>query len=195
VSANPLYEIGRRFATRLCVGCLHLSRKIQIIGDFMKKKTLLFLAYTPIVLAVIYISLYFIAPVKNNISLSIFANQINTNHLPEQTMIITKEARCGKLNGNGNGMDFFACALIESNLSLNELKQFYEGISFKTARWNKEHSVEVDVIPAKYELETDYYERETIYFDKLKDMTNYLGYYILILYDGGYPADFDMRGN
>jgi hypothetical protein len=161
----------------------------------MNKKTLLVLAYTPIVLAILYLSLYFITPVVNNGALSIFAGQINRDHLPENTMVIEKEARCGKLNGNGNGMDFFACALIKSDLSLNELKHFYEGMSFRTARWNNKHSVEVDVIPAMYELETEYYERETIYFDKLKDMKNYSGYYVLILYDGGYPPDFDIRGN
>ena len=44
---------------------------------------------------------------------------------PEETVIISYETRYGKLNGNGNGMDFFACTLIKSDLSLNELKQYY----------------------------------------------------------------------
>lgn len=161
----------------------------------MVKKILSIIAYTPIVLAFLYFSLYFITPLVNNGTLSIFASQINSNNLPENTVVIEKEARCGKLNGNGNGMDFFACALIKSDLSLNELKRFYEGMSFRTARWNKEHSVGVDMIAANYELETEYYERDTIYFEYLKDMTDYSGYYVLILYDGGYPADFDIRGH
>jgi hypothetical protein len=161
----------------------------------MVKKILLIIAYAPIVLAFLYFSLYFITPLVNNGTLSIFASQINSKYLPENTVIIEKEARCGKLNGNGNGMDFFVGALIKSDLTLNELKHFYEGMPFRTARWNKEHFVEVNVIPASYELKTEYLERDTIYFEYLKDMTDNSDYYILILYDGGYPADFDVRGH
>jgi len=161
----------------------------------MVKRILLIIAYTPIVLAFLYFSLYFVTPLVNNGTLSIFASQINSNHLPENTVVIEKEARCGKLNGNGNGMDFFACALIKTDLSLEELKHFYEGVSFRTARWDKEHSAEVAVIPAEYELKTEYYERDTIYFEHLKDVTDYTDYYVLILYDWGYPADFDIGGH
>ncbi len=161
----------------------------------MIKKILLVVAYIPIVLAFIYISLYFITPIANNVTLNTFAGQIRGDNLPDKAMILAKEARCGKLNGNGNGMDFFVCALLKSDLSINELKHYYQTIPFKPARRGREHSVEVDVVPAKYELETEYYEREAIYFDELKNMKDYSGYYILILYDGGYPADFDIRGH
>ncbi len=172
-----------------------MPTSISVKGDFMVKKILLVILYTPLVLAFIYFSLCFITPITNNITLGTFAGQIRESNLPLETMIIAKEARCGKLNGNGNGMDFFACALIKSDLSLNELKHYYQTISLKPAKRGKNHSVEVDVVPAKYELESEYYEREAIYFNELKGMQDYSGYYIIILYDGGYPADFDIRGH
>ena len=115
--------------------------------------------------------------------------------LPEETVVIKNETRCGKLNGNGNGMDFFSCTLIKSDLSLNELKQHYSKVAFKAAKKNKGHTVNVDVIPAEYKLVTEYLERENIYSDELKNMKDYSGYYFVMLYDGGYPANFDIRGN
>ena len=45
--------------------------------------------------------------------------------LPEKTELIESISRAGKLTGNGNGMQYFGAILIQSELSLKELDDYY----------------------------------------------------------------------
>ena len=51
----------------------------------------------------------------NDFVLNSFSKQIYNCNLPEGTVIVEKQNMCGKLNGNGDGMDFLACILIKSD--------------------------------------------------------------------------------
>ncbi|WP_202707220.1 hypothetical protein [Sporosalibacterium faouarense] len=160
------------------------------------KKLVVGLVIMPVIILVIIISLFFVSPIINNISLNNFAKQLNKDSLPRKTNLVDKDAVCGKLNGNGNGMDFFACILIESELSLEELDKHYKVQEFNTARKSGRYNVRLDIIHANgYMLKTEHLEHQDVYFESLKNIDDYSGYYVVIIYDGGYPTYFDLRGN
>jgi hypothetical protein len=153
----------------------------------------------PLAIAAGLILIIFIFPVINNISLNIFAQQLNSYPLPKNTELVERKKVCGKLNGCGNGMDFFACILIKSDLSLDKIKEYYNKMSARPAKLvisSQSHAVESDVIKADgFELHTDYNEHSIIIFDSLKNLKDFSDYYVVMIYDGGYSADFDLRGH
>lgn len=55
------------------------------------------------------------------------ANEVAEIPLPEQTEYVEKISRAAKLVGNGNGMQYLGAVLIKSELSLEELKEYYSG--------------------------------------------------------------------
>lgn len=123
---------------------------------------------------------WFVNPIINNIRLAQFSRQIYSHSLPRQTQLLEKQCICGKLNGNGDGMDFLATILIKSDLSLEELQRYY---SFATVI--KQEGII---------LNSEYLENGEIRYSKLKDVTNFKDYYVVFIFDGGYPALFDIRG-
>jgi hypothetical protein len=76
---------------------------------------------------------FFISPIANNVALSIFSKQLYNIELPETT-VLEKYSVLGKPNGNGNGMDFLACVLVETELTYEELKAEFESKNFKHAK-------------------------------------------------------------
>ena len=155
---------------------------------------------TVLVIMLSLLAALFVMPVINDISLHSFAKQLNEHPLPPITKILEKKEACGKLNGNGNGMDFFACILIQSDLSKADLKQYYKDSSFNTAKPVRknvdQHTVNVNIVqPTGSILQTDYVEHQVITFNSLKEVTDFSKYYVVMLYDGGYSADFDLRGH
>ncbi len=160
------------------------------------KKLLIIIAFTPVALIILAIIPFLIAPIINEVTLNGFAKQLYNSSLPANTKLIEKEAVCGKLNGNGNGMDFFACILIQSEMSLEELADYYQNMQMKAAQKTKGHLIIPKVVPADgYQLKTDYLEHADIYFDKLKGINDYAGYYVVMIYDGGYFGNFDIRAH
>lgn len=167
--------------------------------EMKKKKTKVAIISIPIILILIVISPFVIAPLMNNLALLNFSKQLYNYPLPLHTKILEKHDACGKLNGNGNGMDFVATMLVKSDLTSNELNDYYFKATFNYAK--NENSISKDkialeiVTPTSPNLESEYLEHQEIYFDKLKNINSYSNYYIVILYDGGYSADFDIRGH
>ena len=53
--------------------------------------------------------------------------------LPEKTELVESLSRAEKLVGNGNGMQYLGAILIESELSVNELKEHYAGYEIDDA--------------------------------------------------------------
>ncbi len=160
------------------------------------KRLLFTIALVPALLVLLVVTLFIVSPILNNITLSSFSKQIYECPLPKNTLLIEAEAVCGKLNGNGNGMDFFACILIKSNMSIEQIKQYYKDKKFKPAKKDKEHVVDIEATSVNGEqLSTDYVLHEDVRFSKLKNIRDYSGYYVVMIYDGGYSADFDIRGH
>jgi hypothetical protein len=155
----------------------------------MKKKVII----SAVVIAVIL--LLSIPALINDISLGSFAHQLYTYPLPQKTELIEHKEVCGNLIG-GSGMDFFACILIKSGLTSEELKEYYDSIDFTTPKYEPYlHYVRDDVLPATGYVFVSYYnENAVIHFDTLKDKNDFSNYYVVMIYDLGYSPDLDLRG-
>lgn len=162
----------------------------------MKKIVKSIVLFLPIIIIFLVFIPFIISPILNEIRLNRFSKQLSNLSLPYNTESVEREVACGKLNGNGNGMDYFACILIKSDLSLDELIQYYKSKKFKPAKIFSKKAVEIDIKHSTgYKLESEYIENRDIYFDSLKSESDYLKYYIVMIYDGGYDAGFDLRGH
>lgn len=75
-----------------------------------------------------------------------------------------------------------------------ELYDYLNNYEFAPA---KDHeTVETEVIKLRSNrLETKYVEHEEIVFETIQNEVNFDDYYVLIIYDGGYSADFDILGH
>jgi hypothetical protein len=157
------------------------------------KKFFLVLISLPVLLIILLFGGY---SIKNNIVLNNFAKQIYNCNLPDKTKLIECKKTCGKLNGNGNGMDYFACILIKSDLSFKELKKYYSRIKFKPADNESKSSVYPEIFKVKdFKIDSEYLENKKLIFESLKKKKIFQKYYYIIIYDGGYSAGFDFRGN
>lgn len=79
------------------------------------------------VLAVVLLSIAFCVsiPAVNDLHAKKVADELSALPLPENTRIAEKMSVAAKLWGNGNGMQYMGALLIESELTLEELKAFY----------------------------------------------------------------------
>lgn len=152
------------------------------------------IAYTVVSLFIFIMSLFIFNPLINNYRLLAFAQQLKT--LPQTITLVESKTICGKLNSNGNGMDFLACILVKSDLSLKEIQQYYNEMNLRTAQNDANHEVAKQVLHVTgNKLETEYLQHGNISFDTLNTSQDYSKYYIMLIYDGGYSADFDIRGH
>ncbi|MEK4251806.1 hypothetical protein [Paenibacillus sp. FSL W7-1287] len=136
-------------------------------------------------------SLFVVFPILNNISLSKFERY----PLPEETSLIEVKSVVGKLNGNGNSIDFFVGLLIQSELSKDELTLYYEHAQYAGAKVEK-RNVLIEVLTVEDRvLHSKYLEHRQMKFNKLETINDLTGYYFVTIYDGGYQAIFDLRGN
>ncbi|MEJ8302301.1 hypothetical protein [Saccharibacillus sacchari] len=166
---------------------------LKLVRIFRKMVMISILAVVLLVAAVF--SLYIVFPIWNNVHLYTFAHQLKKVPMPEDTVFVEMETTVGKLNGNGNGIDFFAAMLVKSELGSSELFDYYKAASFTGAK-SDEHKVAIGVSAARGdELKSQYVEREKLKFHKLRSTEDFSGYYVVTLYDGGYEALFDLRGN
>ncbi len=65
------------------------------------------------------------SPMINNLSAWKTGQEVGRLPLPPDTEIKERFSRAGKLNGNGNGMQFLGGILVESSLTLEELQAYY----------------------------------------------------------------------
>ena len=146
-------------------------------------------------LAFVIIAPWFLSMGFNNIALWRFSRQLDTISAPTTIALLERKDILGKLNGNGNGMDFLACRLIRTDMGEDALERSLNLPEFHSAR-GSDWPVAVEIVPmASAELESDYLEHGRISFDDLSGVQDYTGYYALIIYDGGYDALFDIRGH
>ena len=62
--------------------------------------------------------------------------------LPENTELIDSLSKAGKLTGNGNGIQYFGAILIRSELTLEQLEDFYS--SYRENEWEYLVTVQTD---------------------------------------------------
>ena len=105
--------------------------------------------------------------------------------LPEETELIESLSQAGKLTGNGNGMQYFGAILIQSELSLKELDDYYS--DHRSNEW--EYLVEIQEGQS-----IDVIDNETLNFGK---EINDAGYYIVYSWESenSLLKELDMRGH
>lgn len=67
-------------------------------------------------------------PIGNNVILKKHTNALKNFKLNATYEILAKDDECGKLVGNGNGMQYFSALLIHSEKNLNWENSDYEGV-------------------------------------------------------------------
>ena len=83
--------------------------------------------------AIIFLSVLIAAPIVNDNIAKKMANELVDLPLPNNTEYVESIHKAGKLVGNGNGMQYFGAILIKSDLSLDELKEYY--LEFADSEW------------------------------------------------------------
>ena len=71
------------------------------------------------------LALLIAAPMVNDHKAKKTADKLADLPLPDKTEYIEQAYKAGKLVGNGNGMQYFGAVLIKSELSAEELQEYY----------------------------------------------------------------------
>ena len=117
-------------------------------------------------------------PLSNDRAARNVEQQLVSITLPENTELVESVSKAGKLTGNGNGMQYFGAMLIKSDLTPDELSDFYSGAVVK-----KQTSQKIEVV-----------EHEQMSFETVIDGDDY---YIVYMFDGSssFFANLDIRGH
>lgn len=141
-----------------------------------------------IVIIVILVGLQIYYKIEQNT----FSNQLFNMELPEGIELLEKQQVKGKLNGNGNSMDFLACILVKTDKNQDELERILNNKIFSPVREDEEeeyNNVYREVVKVDgTELKTKCLEHKSIFFEELDGVTEFDGYYALLIYDGGYTT-------
>ena len=151
----------------------------------MKKLTTIFeslIIGLPLIIILTLPGIFIINPLINNSRLNDFSKQIIEYSTRSDIKCIDTQAICGKLNGCGNGMDFFSCTLIKTEIELSKLKNYYKDISLKPAHKTSNHKV-IFIIEevSDYVVDLDYIQNKRMSFNVIKDAKEFKGYYYLIV--------------
>ena len=138
-----------------------------------------------VVLLVVVGWLLILVPLVNNYSARQTRTSVEEILLPESTEYIDSVYAAGKLNGNGNGMQYFGAILLKSDLTIEELDHYYS--LYRENDWEylvqKQEGQKVAVI-----------EHEDIYFKA--DISAEENYYIVYSWGEGISpfSALDIRG-
>ncbi len=103
-------------------------------------------------------------PLVNNDVAADTAKKLEEIPLPENTEYLEKVSLAGKLDGNGNGMQYLGAILIKSELSIGELRDYYS--DFAENEWecivenqpdNRVRAVEHEDLEFRSEIAGDHY--------------------------------------
>ena len=131
------------------------------------------------------VMLYIVCPFINNGEAKKVLNVLLSCDLPQQTILLDNVSAAGKLVGNGNGMQYFGAILIRSNLSEEELRDYYKELD----------SEEYHIIVEKQESNAiEVIENARIFFDEAND---YKDAYIVYSWGNysGFASEWDIRGH
>ena len=150
------------------------------------KKTLHLLEIIFMIHILVLILLYLFSPFINNHTAADIARALQTLPLPENTEYLDSTSAAAKLVGNGNGMQYFGAILIKSELSLDELDEYYN--NFRKSDWDI-------FIEEQTGSEVVFIEHRKIAFQA--GMPPEGNCYIIYTWgDGMFPfSEFDLRGH
>lgn len=167
----------------------------------MKKKGCLITLVVACCLPLLLMLPFIVSPIQHNIALARFSRQLSVYPVPEASEKIDFQKVCGKLNGNGNGMDFAAVLVIRSDKTAEEIQRHYEQKRFESAMSARHRMYGGTVYPpeviveelAGNRVESAYLAHAAIRVALPEEECG--TYYTVILYDGGYHASWDLRGH
>lgn len=122
-------------------------------------------------------------PIGNNVILNKHTNELEHFKLNADYEVLAKDSECGKLEGNGNGMQYFSALLIHSNKDLVWKNSDWEGVFLIDVKdtsfvnFINEYDFRVDCINIK---------------KKLKEVKDKENYYVLYSF---YNAPLDSIWN
>ena len=156
-------------------------------GGIQMKKITKRLLYVPIVIFIIVWQLFicsviaglavlYIPKIQNNIVLGILMNKF-TDTVSEQADIVESKGIYGKLNGNGNGINFFGAALVRKS-SIKDIDSLVENLKdeFEVSEYCEQKGQDVSSV---------YLEHGKITFDTdIEDSSEYI---TIIFYNSSDP--------
>lgn len=95
------------------------------LGEKGKDRLRRVIRSTMIAVAVFLLVVALVIPVGNNVVALGVENELKGQALPPQTELIESTSLAGKLTGNGNGMQYFGAILVRSDLTEEELSEYY----------------------------------------------------------------------
>ena len=141
------------------------------------------------VLLIIGLPLYIV--LMNNEIANRTTEELANTQLPENTEIVDTISIAGKVSGNGNGMQYFGAVLLKTDLSEEELDEYYQ--QYRKDTWSflikKQETEKIEVVD-----KSGYQFKRFNEEDKEK-------YYILYSYGSGEGVfleellDLDLRGH
>ena len=136
---------------------------------------------------------YFIVPVLNNIKADRLAKEMRNAPVPEQTEVVEVIAGCGNTGGTGNHTEIWIGMLVKSELSQEELTDFYK-------QWQETNGKTpyIRVENAKEERGSEYSFILSLLQMELRSMrtiSDYTGYYVVGVTENAVSSSFDLRGH
>ena len=87
----------------------------------LKKILILFIIVLLVLPAISYIGIV----IANNSIAATIKHDLVRYEMPQDTELIDSISKAGKLNGNGNGMQYMGAILVKSDLNEKELQEYY----------------------------------------------------------------------
>ncbi len=148
------------------------------------KKILLILILIILIPVLLYTS---IVVANNTLAKSIEKNLIAYS-LPEKTELIGSISKAGKLNGNGNGMQYMGAILVTSDLSEKQLLEYYsKDFDYVEVKMQKSNELDFDVTNVQFQAELE--KSKTYYSVVCWDIDKNINPFFKFL------LDHDLRGH
>ena len=130
-------------------------------------------------------------PIYNDIVAARYLKQLKDYPLPDGAARAGAFWEVGKFTGNGNNTEYFAALILETALSQAEIEAYYRAADFLPARPRHEtHQLHIGTVENGRLV-----FRDDFHFSKALPLPEGAYYICVALYDGGYPAMFDIRGH
>lgn len=116
------------------------------------------------IVIILPIVLYIAIVITNNGIADKIEKKLTSHEMPDNTVLVDSISVAGKLVGNGNGMQYMGSILVESDLSTEELKEYYSS-EFDYIEVRKQATAELDFInPDNYSFSGFKAEAEKPYY-------------------------------
>jgi len=119
----------------------------------------------PIILILLYILLSIGVYIANDINDISYKKDFCKLELPQDTSIVDSEYSIGHFDGNGNGTRYYLSMIIQTDLSLDELEEYYQNLDkdIKIQNFNDDAKDDYQFSYSKIEeYPEDYYLISTI---------------------------------